>query len=86
MTPAEGSVRQTGPLARLGLLEMPTQAKTVVTSTARLWYKSAVARGLFWEKLSAKRPIRVRSPDSTPLRGRRDWPSRQQRKGEVINE
>jgi hypothetical protein len=39
-------VRQTGSLARLGLMEMPTQPKTVVTSTARLWYKSAVARGL----------------------------------------
>ena len=40
--------RQTGLLARLGLLEMPIQAKTAVTSTARLWYKSAVARGLSW--------------------------------------
>ena len=38
--------RQTGLVARLGLLEMPIQAKTAVTSTARLWYKSAVARGL----------------------------------------
>jgi len=25
---------------------MPTQAKTVMTPPARLWYKSAVARGL----------------------------------------
>ena len=39
-------LRQTGLVARLGLLEMPTQAKTVVTPPARLWYKSAVARGL----------------------------------------
>ena len=38
--------RQTGPLARLGLLEMPTQTKGVVASIGRLWYKSAVARGL----------------------------------------
>src|SRR5437870_4640072 len=29
------------------------------------------------EQGSSKRPIRVRSPDFTPLRGRRDWPSRQ---------
>jgi hypothetical protein len=46
MTQNHDSLRQTGLVARLGLLEMPTQAKTVVTSTARLWYKSAVARGL----------------------------------------
>jgi hypothetical protein len=39
------SLRQIGPLARLGLVEMPTQANTVVTSPARLWYKSAVAQG-----------------------------------------
>ena len=39
-------MRQTGPLARLGLLEMPIQAKNFVTPPARLWYKSAVARGL----------------------------------------
>ena len=42
------SLRQTGLLARLGLMEMPIQAKTVVTPPARLWYKSAVARGLSW--------------------------------------
>ena len=46
MTQGHVILRQTGPLARLGLLEMPIQAKTAVTSTARLWYKSAVARGL----------------------------------------
>lgn len=46
MTQTSDSLRQTGPVARLGLLEMPTQAKTVVTPSARLWYKSAVARGL----------------------------------------
>jgi hypothetical protein len=39
-------LRQTGLVARLGLLEMPTQAKTFVAPTARLWYKPAVARGL----------------------------------------
>ena len=39
-------VRQTSPLARLGLLEMPIPAKGFVTPPARLWYKSAVARGL----------------------------------------
>ena len=48
MTKRGDSQRQNGLVARLGLLEMPTQAKTVVTSTARLWYKSAVARGLSW--------------------------------------
>jgi len=41
-----GSLRQTGLVARLGLLEMPILAKTAMTPTARLWYKSAVARGL----------------------------------------
>jgi hypothetical protein len=46
MTQTHGYLRQTGPLARLGLMEMPTQAKTAMTPTARLWYKSAVARGL----------------------------------------
>jgi hypothetical protein len=46
MTLGHDPWRQIGPLARLGLLEMATQAKTAVTSTARLWYKSAVARGL----------------------------------------
>lgn len=48
MSQSRDSMRQNGLLARLGLLEMPTQAKTVMTSTARLWYKSAVARGLSW--------------------------------------
>jgi len=46
MIRSRSSVRQTGPLARLGLLEMPISAKTAVTPPARLWYKSAVARGL----------------------------------------
>ena len=46
MTRSHVFVRQIGSLARLGLVEMPTQAKSSVTSTARLWYKSAVARGL----------------------------------------
>ena len=50
MTPQYGSTRQTGLVARLGLLEMPTQAKTVMTPFARLWYKSAVARGLSGSK------------------------------------
>ena len=45
MTPARDPLRQIGSLARLGLVEMPTQAKPSVTPTARLWYKSAVARG-----------------------------------------
>jgi len=40
------NLRQIGSVARLGLMEMPTQAKTVLTPPARLWYKSAVARGL----------------------------------------
>jgi hypothetical protein len=46
MTESRDFLRQTGLVARLGLLEMPTQAKAAATSTARLWYKSAVARGL----------------------------------------
>jgi hypothetical protein len=46
MTRVRDSLRQTGSVARLGLVEMPTQAKPSVTPTARLWYKSAVARGL----------------------------------------
>jgi hypothetical protein len=46
MTRSHDSERQTGLVARLGLLEMPTQAKTAMTATARLWYKSAVA-GVF---------------------------------------
>ena len=46
MSSGNDSLRQIGPLARLGLLEMPIQAKTFVTPSARLWYKSAVARGL----------------------------------------
>jgi hypothetical protein len=46
MIPGRDFLRQIGQLARLGLVEMPTQAKTSVTPPARLWYKSAVARGL----------------------------------------
>ena len=46
MTLGHVYVRQTRLVARLGLLEMPTQAKAPTTPTARLWYKSAVARGL----------------------------------------
>jgi hypothetical protein len=42
------SLRQIGPLARLGLVEMPTQTKSVVALVGRLWYKSAVAQGLAW--------------------------------------
>jgi len=46
MTQDRAFLRQTGLVARLGLLEMPTQAKAFVAPTARLWYKPAVARGL----------------------------------------
>jgi hypothetical protein len=46
MTKNRVYLRQTGPLARLGLLEMPIPANAFVTTSARLWYKSAVARGL----------------------------------------
>jgi hypothetical protein len=46
MTKNHVYLRQTGPLARLGLLEMPIPANAFVTTSARLWYKSAVARGL----------------------------------------
>ena len=45
MSLVHDSLRQIGSVARLGLVEMPTPAKPSVTSTARLWYKSAVARG-----------------------------------------
>jgi hypothetical protein len=45
MTESRDFLRQNGPIARLGLLEMPTQAKGFVAPTARLWYKPAVARG-----------------------------------------
>lgn len=48
MTLSHDSLRQIGSVARLGLLEMPTQANFVMTPIARLWYKSAVARGLSW--------------------------------------
>jgi len=50
MNQSDDSLRQRGLLARLGLLEMPIQAKTFVTPPARLWYKSAVARGLSGRK------------------------------------
>jgi hypothetical protein len=46
MTVSHGCSRQDGLFVRLGLREMPTQAKTFMTATARLWYKSGVARGL----------------------------------------
>jgi len=46
MTQNDGSLRQIGLVARLGLVEMPIPAKGFVTPPARLWYKSAVARGL----------------------------------------
>jgi hypothetical protein len=46
MTQDRVILRQSGLVARLGLLEMPTQAKAFVAPTARLWYKPAVARGL----------------------------------------
>jgi hypothetical protein len=46
MTLDQDPLRQTGPLARLGLLEMATQTKGVVAPIGRLWYKSGVARGL----------------------------------------
>lgn len=39
-------LRQTSLVARLGFLEMLILAKICVAPTARLWYKSAVARGL----------------------------------------
>ena len=46
MTRSHEFLRQIGSLARLGLVEMPIPTKTFVTPPARLWYKSAVARGL----------------------------------------
>lgn len=47
MIRSRGFLRQIGSLARLGLVEMPTPAKGFVAPPARLWYKAAVARGLF---------------------------------------
>jgi hypothetical protein len=46
MTLGHIHLRQSGLVGRLGQLEMPIQAKAFVAPTARLWYKSAVARGL----------------------------------------
>lgn len=46
MTRGHDPLRQMGLLARLGLVEMPIPAKAFMTPPARLWYKSAVARGL----------------------------------------
>lgn len=43
MTLSHSSLRQIGPLGRLGLLEMPTQTKAAVAPIGRLWYKSGVA-------------------------------------------
>ena len=52
MTQSQRSLRQIGPVARLGLSEMPTQTKGVVAAIGRLWYKSAVARGLSGRDIS----------------------------------
>jgi hypothetical protein len=86
MIRSQSSVRQTGPLARLGLLEMPIQAKTVVTSTARLWYKSAVARGLSWrdapQNVRYGYGPRIPRPTGAGVIGHHA----KQRKGEVIDE
>lgn len=50
MTLGHDHVRQTGPLARLGVVEMPTQTKAVIAPIGRPWYKSGVARGLSGSK------------------------------------
>ena len=86
MTQSREFVRQTSPLARLGLLEMPIQAKTAVTSTARLWYKSAVARGQ--SERDAPQNVRygygprIPRPSGAGVIGHHA----KQRKGEVIDE
>jgi hypothetical protein len=85
--PAVGaSVRQNSLLARLGLMEMPIQAKTFVTPPARLWYKSAVARGLS----GSGAPQNVRNGYgpriSRPSGARRDGHHAKQLEGEVIDE
>ncbi len=46
MTRSHVFVRQIGPLARLGLVEMPIPAKTFVAPVGRLWYKAAVTQRL----------------------------------------
>jgi hypothetical protein len=86
MTPRHALMRQIGSLARLGLVEMPTQAKTVVAPPARLWYKSAVARGL----VEREAPQNVRNGYgpriSRPSGARRDGHHAKQLEGEVIDE
>jgi hypothetical protein len=80
------SMRQIGPLARLGLLEMPIQAKTIVTPPARLWYKSAVARGLSGrdapQNVRYGYGPRIPRPSGAGVIGHHA----KQRKGEVIDE
>ena len=79
-------VRQTGLLARLGLLEMPTQANTVVASAARVWYKSAVARRLP-ERAAPQNVRNGYGPRiSRPSGARRDGHHAKQLAGEVIDE
>ena len=86
MTYANNSLRQIGLVARLGLLEMPTQAKNAVTSTARLWYKSAVARGLSGrdapQNVRYGYGPRIPRPSGAGVIGHHA----KQRKGEVIDE
>lgn len=86
MSPRQGSLRQIGPLARLGLVEMPIQAKDFVAPIGRLWYKSAVARGL-----SGSRGLQnVRNGYgpriSRPSGARRDGHHAKPLEGEVIDE
>ena len=86
MNHSHASVRQIGQLARLGLLEMPISAKAFVTPPARLWYKSAVARGL--SERDAPQNVRygygprIPRPSGAGVIGHHA----KQRKGEVINE
>jgi hypothetical protein len=86
MSGSHVSLRQIGSLARLGLVEMPIQAKTAMTSTARLWYKAAVARGL--SERDAPQNVRygygprIPRPSGAGVIGHHA----KQRKGEVIDE
>ena len=86
MIEIQSSLRQTRLVARLGLLEMPTLAKTVMTPIARLWYKSAVARGLSGsgapQNVRYGYGPRIPRPSGAGVIGHHA----KQRKGEVIDE
>ena len=86
MIQSHGPLRQIGLVARLGLLEMATPAKTLMTPPARLWYKSAVAPGLSGrhapQNVRYGYGPRIPRPSGAGVIGHHA----KQRKGEVIDE